>query len=217
MEDNNKVADDFLFPYSTCETPNKEGIVQPFSFILNCISCFVILYFLFQTKKIWNFLLLVSFLLFEGIHTFSHAVHLPNNIQVSLIHPLVYFINIFYLIIFCKYTHKLPNIYFAFLLFCLFIFDIYAFINLAFIYYFTSAMIIFIFIFMYYYNYFERKDKQYIKIILGLALTIIFLFYNEHFNCKTMLSVFPNFPFHIFPELTGVITFYYISKFSFNL
>jgi len=41
----------YIFPFNTCETPNKNGIAQPYSVFFNIVSCFIIIYFLFTKKK----------------------------------------------------------------------------------------------------------------------------------------------------------------------
>ena len=190
--------DDFIFPFSTCEKPNKTGIAQPYSVIINVISICIILYFLVQvkTKNIYSFLLILSLLAFECVHTFSHVIHLPNYIQINIIHCLAYIVNFCYLLAFYNYTHKAPSCLFATILVILLIFDIYSFLFLSFVFYFSSSLLIFFSILIYYYKYIPKDKQQYILIILGLGILIMLCFYNEKINCKKMLEMFPNFPFH---------------------
>jgi hypothetical protein len=202
-----------FFPFSTCEKPNKTGIAQPYSVIVNIISIFVILFFLFQTKNIYAFGLILSLLAFECVHTFSHIIHLPNYLQINIIHSLVYAINFFYLLAFYHFTHKAPSIFFSIVLIILLAFDIYAFLFLSFIFYFSSSLLLFFSILIYYYNYIPKNKQSYIFIILSLGITIMLLFYNEYYNCKKMLEVFPNFPFHAILEITGLFILYFICKF----
>jgi hypothetical protein len=211
------VDDDFIFPFSTCERPNKRGIAQPYSFFVNLLSIFIIIYFLSQTKKIYSFLLITSILIFEMVHTFSHFVHLPNYLQLNIIHSLSYIINLMYLLTFYNYTHHAPSTYFLIFLICLLFIDIYSFMFLSFIYYFSSSLLIFFSILIYYYKYIPKDKKKYIMTILFLGLSIMFLFYNEKFNCKYMMSLFPNIPFHVFLEIFGMLIFYYICIFFYKL
>lgn len=206
-------TDDFIFPFSTCEKPNKTGIAQPYSVIINVISIFIIFYFLCQSKNIYSFCLILSLLAFECVHTFSHVVHLPNYIQINIIHCLAYIVNICYLLAFYHYTNKAPSPFFITILAILFSFDIYSFLFLSFIFYFSSSLLIFFSILIYYYNYIPKNKRQYILIILALGIGIMLCFYNEKINCKKMLEIFPNFPFHAPLEIAGLLIFYFICKF----
>jgi hypothetical protein len=98
---------DYTFPFSTCEEL-KKGIAQPWSVAVNVVSIFVIVYFLFQVKQWYAFLLIFSLLIFECVHTFSHVIHLPNYIQLNIIHTLAYFVNFCYLFAFYNLTNKSP-------------------------------------------------------------------------------------------------------------
>lgn len=209
MEENK----DFIFPFSTCEKPNKTGIAQPYSVFINVITIFIIIYFLFQVKNIYAFFLILSLLAFESVHTFSHIIHLPNYIQINIIHCLAYIVNFCYLLAFYNYTNKLPSPLFATILIILLLFDIYAFLFLSFVFYFTSSLLIFFSILIYYYKYIPKDKQHYILIILGLGILIMLCFYNEKMNCKKMLEIFPNFPFHAPLEIAGLFVFYYICKF----
>ena len=210
-------GDDFLFPFSTCERPNKEGISQPYSVLTNMLSILVIMYFLFQTKNIYPFLLILSILAFECMHTFSHMIHLPGYIQGIIVHLIAYIINLFYLLTFYYYTKHAPSITFLIFLVCLILIDIWFFTFFSFVYYFSSSIFIFLSIFIYYYPYIPKNKKSYIVIILLLGLSIIGLFYNEIYNCKNMLTMFPGFPFHALLELNGTVIFYYLCKFFYQM
>jgi len=208
-----KEDNDFTFPFSTCEKPNKKGIAQPYSTVINMLSIFVILFFLFQAKNIYVFCVILSLFAFEFVHTFSHMIHLPNYIQMNIVHSLAYVINFFYLLTLYNYTHKAPSPFFLTLLATLVLIDIYSFMFLSFVFYFTSSILIFFSIIIYYYKYIPKKSKNYIPIILLLGASIMLLFYNEIFNCKKILEMFPNFPLHAFIELNGTFNFYFICKF----
>ena len=212
-----KEDNDFTFPFSTCEKPNKKGIAQPYSVMFNLLSICVIISFLFQSKNIYVFCLILSLLAFECVHTFSHYIHLPGYIQNNITHCLAYSVNIFYLLVFYNYTHKAPSCLFLIFLVCLTAIDIYSLMFLSFVFYFSSSMIIFFSILIYYYKYIPKNKKYYIVIILSLATSIMLLFYNEKINCKKMLEMFPNFPFHAVLELNGTFIFYFICKFFTSL
>ena len=140
-------------------------------------------------------------------------IHLPNYLQLNIIHTLAYFVNFCYLIAFYNITKKAPSALFITYLFVLLGIDVYAFFFLSFVYYFSSSLLIFFSILTYYYQYIPKDKQNYILIILALGVTIMSLFYNEKLNCGNMLSFMPNFPFHAVLEIAGLLIFYFICKF----
>jgi hypothetical protein len=200
----------YIFPFNTCETPNLNGIAQPYSAFFNIVSCFIIIYFFLKTKKNYSKLLLFSILLFELFHTFSHTVHLNNNSQIIVTHLLAYFVNFCYLFALYNYSKIFPNYLFIFYLFIIIILDIYAFHKLSFVFYLSTQFLIFISLFLYYYNFFSKDIKDRIPFIFILTFLVLFLFINESFNCKKMLKLYNFFPFHIFIEITAIFIVYNI-------
>jgi hypothetical protein len=208
---------DFIFPFSTCEKPNLTGIAQPYSVCANFISLCVILYFLCKTVNIYSWYFILSLFIFESFHTFSHYVHLPNYFQQNVTHLSSYVVNALYFLTLYKYTNKLPSTQFSIFLFCLLCFDIYAYIYLSFLFSFVSSTCLFLSILLYYYRFFDEEKKKYIKTIIILVLIIGLLLFNERYNCKKILNVFPKFPLHILLELVGTLTFYCVCNFFYKL
>jgi hypothetical protein len=198
----------YTFPFKTCETPNKKGIAQPYSAFLNLISSLIILYFLFQSKSNSSKLLLFSILLFELNHTFSHTIHLNNNIQVFITHLLAYLVNFCYFYALYKYSNAFPNYVFLLYLLMIILFDIYAFQNLPFVYYLFTQFLIFISLFVYYYSYFSRDIKDKIPFIFILTFLIFILFVNESYYCQEILRKYKGFPLHILIEITAILIVY---------
>ena len=201
---------DYIFPFNTCETPHKNGIAQPYSVVFNLITCIIIFYFLLKTINIHTFILLFSILIFESFHVFSHAIHIPGSIQINITHTLTYFMNISFFNLFYHVTHFFPSNTFIIYMIFLILLDIYAFSNFSFVYYLATQSLIFISILFYYYSSLPKFIQKSIKIIFFLVLIVIFLFLNEKYNCKKMLSIYPHFPYHIFIEIIGIILFYVI-------
>jgi hypothetical protein len=207
----------YTFPFSTCERANTSGLAQPYSVFVNVLSLFVIVYFLCQTKNVYSFLLILSLLVFEFVHTFSHAIHIPSHLQVNIIHSTAYVINLFYLLTLSNYTHHAPSLLFGAYLFLLLLFDIYSFAFLSMVFYLTSSIMIFISILLYYLQYLPKNLQHYIYTIVALGIAILLLFYNETVNCSAMLAFMPSFPFHAILESVGLVTFYFIGKFFSSL
>lgn len=207
----------YTFPFSTCEKANASGLAQPYSVLVNFASLFVIAYFLCQTKNVYAFLLILSLLAFEFVHTFSHAIHIPSHLQVNIIHSTAYVINFLYLLTLYNYTRHAPSLLFGSYLFLLLLFDIYSFAFLTMFFYLTTSITIFISILLYYLHYLPKNMRHYIYTIVALGVAILLLFYNETVNCSAMLAAMPNFPFHAVLESVGLATFYFICKFFSSL
>lgn len=202
---------EYIFPFHTCETPNKSGVAQPFSAIVNMMNCLVILFFLFKTKSYRNFILLFSIFVFEAFHVFSHSIHINGAIQISITHALSYCINAAFLYFFYDYTNIAPTAYFIMYYLLLIGLDIYAFTNWNVVFYILTQALLFLSVLFYYYQYLPKDIKTNIFTILVLIIAIILLFINEKYNCKQMLHIVP-FPFHIIIEIIGLLLFYIICK-----
>ena len=46
--------------------------------------------------------------------------------------------------------------------------------------------------------------------IIFFVSIILLLILNEKYNCKKMMSIYPDFPYHILIEIIGIILFYII-------
>jgi hypothetical protein len=207
----------FTFPFNSCEIPNKKGIAQPYSTLVNLINCFVIVYFLVKTISPHGFLLLASILCFELFHLFSHSIHIPGSTQTMVIHMLTYFINISFLYAFYSYTTKIPSTLFIIYLVALIGLDIYALLKLPIFYYIATQSVIFISLLFYYYAWLPVFVKESMCPIIASISIILMLVLNEKYNCKRMLKQFPNFPFHIFVEIMGIVLFYIICSTFYKL
>ena len=208
---------EYTFPFDTCEKSNKHGIAQPFSAFANLVNCIIILYFLLQTKTKYTFILLFSILCFEAFHVFSHTIHIPGSIQINITHLLAYCINFSFFYLFYNYTNILPSMYFIIFYIILICFDIYSIFNMNVVFYIFSQALLFLSVLFYYYSYLPNSIHNSIYYIVFLIFLIIILFLNEKYNCKLMLTKYPNFPFHILIEVLGIILFYIIGKNFYNL
>lgn len=210
---------DFTFPFSTCEKPQRAieigggggiKIAQPWSVAANMVSVCVILFFLLKTKKVYTFLLIFMFLLFETFHTFSHVIHMEGKIQNLIIHILATLINICYLYAFYKSTKILPSNPLIAFITVVEIADIYVFNHFSFLYSVFTQLVIFVSIFLYYKPHLPVKYQANIPYIITIVVLILLVLANERFNCEKMLSVFPNFPFHMIIESLGTVGFYLV-------
>jgi hypothetical protein len=202
---------EYTFPFDTCETPNTNGIIaQPWSVLFDCISVVIIIYFLMKTKTNYSFALIVSILMFELFHVFSHIIHIAGKIQTYILHSLALLINLLYINTLYNHTKVFPRPWFLFYIVCILIVDIYALFNLPFIFYFFTQILTFISTVLYYNKLMPQYYQKTIPYIIISLIVIYLIFVNESFNCKYMLSVYPNFPFHIIIEILSIIPFYFI-------
>jgi len=207
----------FTFPFDTCEKPKSTFFAQPYSFTINCISIFIVLYFLFKTKTLHGFILFFMLLLFDLSHTFSHFIHIEPGVQITLVHVLAYFLNFSFFYALYKYTKKLPSISLIIFLIIILSFDIYAYFNLSLLYYLFTQIIFFFSIFIYYYGSLSKYMKRNLNILLIIIGIIYIGFINEVYNCKKMLEKFPNFPFHAIIEFLILISIYIFSITFYNI
>jgi hypothetical protein len=116
---------EIYFPFNTCEEPNKKSwVAQPISAFINMITCLILIYFFLQAKTSIIRLLILSFILFEIFHTFSHITHIDGTIQSNIIHGIWYFLSLMVLIASIKITKQYPNIYTILILLTIIIIDI---------------------------------------------------------------------------------------------
>lgn len=203
---------EYTFPFDTCEKPNTSGIAQPYSVLVNLINCSIIFYYLIKTENNNSFLLLGSLLIFELFHTISHSIHIKGKFLYTITHAAAFLYNILLFNFLYNYTSKFPHKYYIVFLACIILFDIYALYNSSVIYFILTQFLLFASILYYYYPFLPTKIKNKIHWI-GLSAVLIYLgFINEKINCKKMLKVYPNFPFHIIIELFSIIPVYLLSS-----
>ena len=200
---------EYTFPFDTCEKPKNIFFAQPYSVSINFLSTIIIIYFLFKTRTLHAFILLFSLLLFDLSHTFSHFIHIKSSIQIIFVHVLAYILNFAFLYALYKYTNKLLSIPLIIFLIVILSFDIYAFFNLSLLYYIFTQILFFFSIFIYYYRFLSKSMKSRLNILLILIGIIYLGFINEAFNCKKMLEMYSNFPFHAIIEMLILFAVYF--------
>lgn len=210
--------EDYTFPFNTCEKVSTGIVSQPYSAFVNGITCLIILFFLIKTKKRSNLLLLMSIFGFQLFHFFSHANHIEGSfIQTNGIHIFAYFINIAFFYCLYSYTKIPPHSSFVFFIVSLVVLDIYSLFYLPTIIYVSTQTVILASILLYYYSFLPTRVQTGVYQILFIAFVLVWLVVNEIYNCKKMLNLFPDFPFHIWIEITAVLFFYLISRNFYNL
>lgn len=203
---------EYTFPYNTCEKINKNGIAQPYSAFFNLINCLVIFYFLLKTKHNYTFMFLLSILCFELVHMFSHIVHIQGRIQIYISHTLSYLTNLAFFYLFYCYTNQLPSYEFILLIIALVCFDVYSIFYLTIFYYLLTQSAIFVSLLLYYFPLLPKFIQTSVYQIIFFVIVIILLFLNEQYNCKKMMTMNSDFPYHIFIEISGILLFYIVSS-----
>ncbi len=204
-------SNEYTFPFDTCERPNENGMIaQPYSVFFNFISTVITIYFLTKTKHYYSFILVLAILAFQMFHEFSHVVHIKGNIQTYTIHSLAVVINLLYIYALYKFTKVFPSANFLLYIALILAFDMYALLNLPFVFFFFTQILLLSSTFIYYNRLMPSYYQKSLPYIIGSSFFIFLLFVNEYFNCKYMLSMYPNFPFHAIIEVLGIIPFYLI-------
>ena len=85
------------------------------------------------------------------------------------------------------------------------------------VYYIFSQALLFLSVLLYYYPLLPKSIKSKIHIIFVLITVIIILFLNEKYNCEKMMRIYPDFPYHIFIEIVGIVLFYIICSTFYRL
>jgi hypothetical protein len=170
-----------------------------------------------KTTNNYTFVLLFSLLCFELFHVFSHVIHISGSFQTNIAHSLTYFINFAFLYAFYRYTNQFPNYLFIFYLIVLVGFDIYSLFYLSVVFYIISQSIIMISVLSYYIPLLPKFVKYSMYQIIFLVVVIILLFLNEKYNCEKMMSIYPDFPYHVLIEISGIFLFYIICSTFYKL
>lgn len=199
---------DFVFPFDTCETIRENALIkQPYSAAINALSASIILLFLISTDFGAKFFFFLSVFFFQFFHMFSHMFHLEGYIQTNIIHIISYFVNftLFYLLY--TMSNIAPSLIFIAFYLLLIMLDVYAFMYLSVVFFIPTQILLIVSIVLYYYQYLPNLLKENIGLFLFLILFISGLVLNEKINGKVLLENYPNFPFHIFVEITGLLFF----------
>jgi hypothetical protein len=192
---------EYNFPFTTCEKPQLGSIVaQPVSAAINLVTCVCLVAILvFLAKTPFDVLLIISLILFELWHAFSHIRHIPGNIQASVIHGLVYLISALTLLVIYNVTGTVA-IGFVIIAIIIDIIILFCIQNrkiavISGVFVFAAVLIANIHVF----------PPLYIRVLFGLLCIGIIVFLLEHHYCEKAMNVV-TLPYHAFVEMV-VLTF----------
>jgi hypothetical protein len=194
------------FPFNTCEVRGK-FVDQPYSASINILSCILLLYLLLLAKHIEIQFFILSLFIFQAYHAYSHMFWDDNEyslIHVYIIHTITYII-IFALISAISFiSGKPPNFPIILAVIMLDIYILYNYIGT--VYNAVSGINIWVIVLIT--GLWNVKlpaiVKQLLPILLMLFIVIIVLFFNEKYNCNSMMEYYV-FPYHIAIEIMGLI------------
>jgi len=193
------------FPFNTCEV-RGDVVDQPYSASINILSCIILLYLLLQAKYIEIQFFILSLIIFQAYHAYSHMFWSEDEeslIHVYTIHSITYII-IFALITAISFiSGELPNIPIIFTVILLDMFILYNYIGT--VYNAISGINIWVVVLIT--GLWNVKlpaiVKQLLPMLLILFGIIILLFFNEKYNCDAMMEAYP-FPYHTAIEICGL-------------
>jgi hypothetical protein len=201
----------YTFPFNSCEVPQNKGFAQPYSTTINLILCSVIIFYLLKSNNLYSSMFLITILIFNIFHTFSHSIHIKyfKNSQFLFTHFSAITSSMVFLLLLNHITKKkLPNWQIYILLF-LYLFDVYIITQkVSHIYNIITFLLLLFLIMIFYYNYLSGKIKKSIIYIIFFSAVVLFFQIFEIYNCQYILKNFNYFPFHIITETAAFIPIY---------
>ena len=188
----------YSFPFTTCEKNSGGFVAQPVSTAINLVACMCLVAILFLAKTPFDVLLIISLILFELWHAFSHMRHIPGNIQTTVIHGLVYLISALTLLVIYTVT---GSVAIGFVVIAVIIDIIILFCKkskmsvISGVFVFAAVLIANVHVFPPFYTY----------ILFGLICIGIIAFLLEHHYCEKAMKVVV-LPYHALVEMV-VLTF----------
>ena len=194
------------FPFNTCEV-RGEIVDQPYSASINVVSCIILLYLLSQAKHIEIQFFILSLFIFQAYHAYSHMFWNENEYSlqhVYIIHATSYIIIIALITAISFISGEIPYIPIIFAAILLDIFILYNYIGTVYNAISGINMWVIILITGLWNVKLPEIVKQLLPILLMLFGVIIVLFFNEKYNCDSMMNAYP-FPYHTAIEICGLI------------
>jgi hypothetical protein len=188
----------YNFPFTTCEKNSGGFVAQPVSTAINLVACMCLVGILFLAKTPFDTLLIISLILFEIWHAFSHVRHIPGNIQATVIHGLVYLISALTLLVIYNVT---GSVAIGFVIIAVIIDIIIIFCKkrkmavISGVFVFAAVLIANIHVF----------PPLYSSVLFGLLCIGIIVFLLEHHYCEKAMNVLI-LPYHALVEMV-VLTF----------
>ena len=198
----------YTFPFDTCEEPCKDCIAkQPYSTGVNAMSVLILAAFLFTAKTLPFKLVIAGLVAFETMHTYSHFVHVPGNIQQNSIHLIVYYIILTTIFALSQHQPLPTELIIAFII--MFLVDLYIYIKIKKVFMIISGSLLYgiIFTILHYRLHLSKETNNLVIGLLVLILVIIACIINEAVNCHKMLKTY-KFPYHVIIETLGMLMFW---------
>lgn len=200
-----------MFPFTTCEINTNGVVAQPFSAVVNAMTCLVLLALLCIAKTMPVKTVLGVYALFEAWHAFSHMKHISGNIQRDVVHVLAYMMSFatFYAILSLSndkssYSHLLAILFLAIIV------DIYIWLYVKGVWTAFSGLLVFAVILFGNYDRLPSFFKACIP-YLSLGLLLLFgLIANENYNCERMMT-YKVLPYHAIVEILGFVLFVFLA------
>lgn len=204
---------EWIFPQSTCErTLSTNTIIQPYSFCMNAINVLLLLYsaFLVQTNHIK--ITILSFALFEIVHTLSHAMHVNRHLHEISVHLCGYImmIMIYYtLSIETGYVFSTHN---KVIVACAILLDIFVFFTIRSIYSIATGLLVIAVMLMQFLSSLHTKKKNTLTALILGTFVLFILFIIEKQYCSIFQKY--HFQYHAFViEVWGIILFQLLVQF----
>lgn len=181
--------------------------MQPVSTSINIISCTILFYYLlYHTRSLYVSILLISFILFQTWHAFSHAQHINANYQSNIVHGILYLVYFSMLIAILHLSKQnLASTMWLFL-FVAVILDLWIWYQIKGFWMVVSGLMLLSVVVIICYRLLPKFFKEAVPWLVTGIGTLILLIYNEEQNCDIMMNAV-KFPYHAMVEIVGLCLF----------
>lgn len=200
----------FVFPFTTCERISGSSVSQPFSAIVNIITCLTLLGLMCIAKTIPVRILLGVYALFEAWHAFSHIKHIAGNIQANVVHILGYMMSFATLYAILYLSKGTLSSLLLIIISLTILLDIYIWIYVKGVWTVFTGLLVFAVIVFGNYDKLPPFFNICIPYLIVGLLLLFGLFIHETYNCERMMR-YKVLPYHVAIEILGFILFITIS------
>jgi hypothetical protein len=205
--------ENYTFPFNSCEKPINA--CQPWSAFVTCGLCLVVGYYFLKARNFASKVFMFTLLIFNISHTLSHMFHIKGLIQFYATHFSAIASSIALTYLLQEKTEKKPN---WSLLGSFYFIDLGLILAKApHIYNIITFVFILMYIIYYFYTELDPKIQEKCKWIAYSSLGVLMFQILEILFCKRLLDWYPEFPFHVVVELSGVVPIYLLSETFYSL
>jgi len=206
-------ADEYTFPYSTCEIPpaaspqqERWWPEQPWSAAVNVLILSIVAAFVVLARSWASRLFLISLWFFEASHTWAHWAHVSGGVQQTLTHMLAFMVNASLIGLLYRVSNGFrPGVWVWALWGALVVLDLWAFFVTGFVWSVMTQLALFFSIVFVFYSRLPTWVPRLLRVLLAFSGLIYGVIWNEKQNCAQMLKFCKWFPWHVIVESLSIV------------